>query len=44
MLKVNWRGASEGIGWEVTLITQVRDKDDFEQWSGEDNDWIWGEF
>ena len=41
--KSKLEGASEGIGWEVTLITQVRDKDGFEQWR-EDNDWIWGEF
>ena len=39
--KSKLEGASEGIWWE---ITQVRDKDGFEQWSREDNDWIWGEF
>lgn len=43
-LKVNYRGASEGIRLEVPVITQVRDHGGFKQWSRGGDDWIWGEF
>lgn len=44
VLKVNYRGASEGIRWEVPVITQMRDNGGFKQGSRGGDDWIWGEF
>lgn len=33
VLKVNYRGANEGIRWEVPVITQVRGNGSIKQWS-----------